>query len=325
MSDFGRAHPEHRIRKTELEKRVDMEDGNPGVDPEFTGALDPAVPEVYEHHMAIFREVAERYDIDGIEFDWRRWWHMISDPHKNHPILTQMVRDTRKMLDEIARRKTRDRLLLGVRVGPMLDGEFHAEEFPGASSYPDSWWAGTTPEFRQKEFPDAICPGPNKSCRDLGLDVETWIEEGLVDYVCPSLFIPTLPGVPRTAEFAAIAKNRNVGIYPTVMPEPAWATEEISIVDMSLTEIRKMMQRHRDEMCNAALMCYAEGADGISTFNWGGHSLYSSRARRRGISARELALTKTAIFVHQLLGSAEALRECLKREPEVTLDCQWSS
>ncbi len=80
LSDLGRAHPEWRIPET--------------------SALDPAVPEVYEHRMKIFREVLENYDIDGIQFNWRRWYHMISDPLKNHPILTRMVRETRQLLDE---------------------------------------------------------------------------------------------------------------------------------------------------------------------------------------------------------------------------------
>ena len=46
LSDFGRAHKEWAI---------------PGAN-----CLDPAIPEVYQHRMAIFREVAENYDIDGI-------------------------------------------------------------------------------------------------------------------------------------------------------------------------------------------------------------------------------------------------------------------
>ncbi len=39
------------------------------------------------------------YDIDGIEFDFRRWFFMISELLKNHTILTRLVRDSRKMLD----------------------------------------------------------------------------------------------------------------------------------------------------------------------------------------------------------------------------------
>jgi len=33
----------------------------------------------------------------------------------------------------------------------------------------------------------------NASCRDLGLDVNTWIAEGLMDALCPSLFLDGLP------------------------------------------------------------------------------------------------------------------------------------
>ena len=68
LSDFGRAHKDWAI---------------PGAN-----CLDPAIPEVYEHRMAIFREVAENYDIDGIEFDFRRWINMVSEPLKNHTVLT---------------------------------------------------------------------------------------------------------------------------------------------------------------------------------------------------------------------------------------------
>ena len=79
-------------------------------------ALDPVHPEVYAHRMAIFTEVANEYDIDGIVFNFiRQAFQLISDPHNNHPVLTRMVADTRKMLDEVAKKKGRKRLLLGVQ------------------------------------------------------------------------------------------------------------------------------------------------------------------------------------------------------------------
>jgi hypothetical protein len=55
MSDFERAHPEWRIPLTEAES------GDP--ESRWAGALDPAIPQVYAHRMAIFREVAEQYDL----------------------------------------------------------------------------------------------------------------------------------------------------------------------------------------------------------------------------------------------------------------------
>ena len=217
----------------------------------------------------MFGEAANKYDIDGIEFDWRRWTHMISDPHKNHPILTRMVRDARKMLDQAAEKKGRNHLLLGVRVGPMLEGEYVPEEFPGGADHPESWWATTSPESRAKEFPDAVCPYPDKSCRDLGLDVRTWIAEGLVDYVCPTLFWPRWPGLPRTSEFAALARGTEVGIYPTLFALPPWLEKEWGAVKSLIDpDDLPRLRRYRQEFCSLARRLYDEGADGISAFNW---------------------------------------------------------
>ena len=230
LSDFERAHPEWRI---------------PGA-----GCLDPAIPEVYAHRMAIFREVAERYDIDGIELDFRRWYHMVSDPLKNHTVLTRMVRETRRMLDEVARMKGRRKLILGARVGPSLDID------PSPFVYPGSYYP--------------VKP-VNASCRELGLDVRTWISDRLVDYLCPTLFLDGLPGQPKTREFADLAKGTQVGIYPTLW---SWCYWEHGITERTITLETKDEQAlalYKDDLCTAALRMYEDGADGISTFNWFSH------------------------------------------------------
>ena len=47
--------------------------------PEFRcsprGGLNFAIAEVREHHLALIREVLERYDVDGVELDWMRFCH----------------------------------------------------------------------------------------------------------------------------------------------------------------------------------------------------------------------------------------------------------
>ena len=230
LSDFERAHPEWKI---------------PGAN-----CLDPAVAQVYEHRMSIFREVAERCDIDGIEFDFRRWYHMVSDPLKNHPVLTRMVRETRQMLGDVARRKRRKKLLLGARVGPSLDSEPSPFLFPGIY-YPEK--------------------PTNASCKELGLDVKTWVAEGLVDYLCPTLFCPSLPGLPLTREFVALAKGTAVGIYPTLFSPASWmhgvCERTVSLSDKD----QRPLALYKDDLCGAALRIYERGADGISTFNWYSH------------------------------------------------------
>ena len=269
LYDFGRQHKNLRITGT--------------------NCLDPAHPEVFKHRMEIFTEMANEYDIDGIEFDFKRWYHMISDPHKNYPILTRMVAETRQMLDEVAKRKGRERLLLGVRVGASLETPPDKTKFPGISHV-----------------------NANPSCKDQGTDVSTWIKNGDVDYVCPSLFWPRLPGLPLTKEFVELAKGTQVGIYPTVFPLPAWAEDEANPVEDS-EEIRC---RHRDEIVKAALQCYEYGADGISTFNWnrddpeaniGQKIAYSTHYGRRCIG-----YVKVLRVINPKLGSPQALREYLR-------------
>ncbi len=226
MSDFGREHKHLRI---------------PGAH-----CLDPAHPEVYAHRMAIFREVAENYDVDGIEFDFRRWTHLVSNPLENHPVLTRMVRDTRAMLDKVAAHPGRKRLILGVRVGPSLD----------------------TPEAVAK-YPGAVSPGANPSCQELGLDVNTWLGENLVDYICPTLFWPRWPGHPYTKEFVALARGKNIGIYPTLFPLPGWLGDENSPDKGPIAPgDTKKIQRYKEGFCKISLQMYEDGADGISTFNW---------------------------------------------------------
>lgn len=261
LYDFGREHKDLRI---------------PGAH-----CLDPVHPEVYSHRMAIFREVAENYDIDGIEFDFRRWCHMVSNPAENHTVLTRMVRDTRAMLDEVAARKGRRRLLLGARVAPTIAG----------------------PSFGRSDM----------SCQDLGLDVETWIRDALVDYLCPSFFWGRNPNDnPQTAEFAKLAANTDVGIYPTVFPRSKWQDENAEAERIGLDE-PDAMRRFRDELIQAALHAYTAGADGISTFNWVPHH-QPGMTRKNLRESWGLGAAKVQMLVHPLFGDPDALRSCLKAD-----------
>ena len=253
LSDFGRAHPEWRIpltaeerqeRRSPVAARVDTRprDYEWEQEHEFTGVLDPAQPGVYEHRMRLFAEVAREFDVDGIELDFRRWWHMVSRPLANHPVLTRMLRDTRTMLDQVAARERRPKMILGARVGPSL------ADPPGTS------YAGG----------DART---DRSCRALGLDVATWVQEGLVDYLCPSLFWPRWPGLPKTAEFVELAGSSRTGVYPTLFPLPAWLQDGPDKGPIPLAESRQVT-RYKNELVDLALALHGAGASGISTFNW---------------------------------------------------------
>lgn len=236
LSDFGRQHKHMLIRGA--------------------NCLDPAYPEVYAHRMAIFREVAENYDIDGIEFDFKRWWHMISDPHKNYQILTRMVAETRQMLDEVAKKKGRKKLILGARVSFSIAGQMD---------------------------PNAGTPDVDFNCVDLGLDVATWVKQGYVDYLCPSYFHGRdLPCLPNVKDFVELTHGTGVGVYPTTFGRPKWPDKE-KHPDNSAS-----WQRHRDELCQAVLMMYEAGADGISTFNMGPHQYPPIGKSERGWGKKTL-------------------------------------
>ena len=108
-------------------------------------ALNYAQEEVREFLFAIVEEAANRFDVDGIEFNFTRMPDCFprGQAEESHEHMTRFVRKIRRMLDETGRRKGR-KLEFGVRVLQHVEG-----------------------------------------CRKMGLDVARWISEELIDYVAP--------------------------------------------------------------------------------------------------------------------------------------------
>ena len=108
-------------------------------------ALDYSVAGVRDWLFSIMQEVANRFDIDGIEFNFTRLPECFpkAKAEQCHAIMTGFVRRVRAMLDETGEKKGRQ-LLLGVRVLQHLEG-----------------------------------------CKKMGFDVPTWIKERLIDYIVP--------------------------------------------------------------------------------------------------------------------------------------------
>ena len=143
------------------------------------GSMNYAHKEVRQAMLTFVEEVLDRYDVDGIEFDYMRHCHVYEPGQgsKNAHLLTEFTRKARKMLDDAGRRRGRGRLILGVRVPQRL-----------------------------------------KECEYLGFDVATWIKEGLVDYVTPSDFLYTDVNA-RTEDFVKLAKGTDCKIYPANHPD----------------------------------------------------------------------------------------------------------
>jgi len=149
---------------------------------EFPGALDYKYPYVRDAHLAFVEEALSRYDVDGLEYDWPRWFHVFkaSEAAGNAQLLTDFMRRTRQLLDAAAQKRGRGRLPLGVRIAQTMD-----------------------------------------ECVNLGYDVAAWVKEGLVDYICPSDFFFT-DFNSRTEDFVTLAEGTDCKVYPSIHPGVSW-------------------------------------------------------------------------------------------------------
>ncbi len=102
-----------------------------------------AVPEVRQYKLTVLREVAERYDLDGLSLDFGRHPPFLptGQQWEQRDSLTDFVRQVRVMLQEVAKKRGRS-FLLSVRV---------ADSVPG--------------------------------CHFDGIDLETWVRQDLVDII----------------------------------------------------------------------------------------------------------------------------------------------
>jgi len=183
----------------------------------FGGAWDYAFDGVRQAMLDFTKEVLDGYEVDGIQYDYMRWCHMFKsgEGKKNAHLLTDFTRKTRKLLDDAAKRRGSERLLLGVRV-PQIIGE----------------------------------------CEHLGFDLETWIKEGLVDYVVPSDFMHIDTNM-KTEDFVKLTEGTDCKVYPALHNRISMDKPNEHYRLMNLANFRAAAQNF-----------YAFGADGISPYNY---------------------------------------------------------
>ena len=169
-SKFWLDHPELRRKPGKLEGGA--------YDPEL--AYDFTHREVRDHALALVREMLEKWDVDGFEFDWLRFPHHVNDEAELNrtgcAALTDFMRGAKGIVDEFSRKRGK-RILVCVRVAAM---------------------------------PEAAI--------GLGTDAVAWAKEGLVDWVAPCNFFSTadflLPYPEWKASLAAAnPKVRLVGAF----------------------------------------------------------------------------------------------------------------
>ncbi len=127
-------HPEWRIVKQDGQK--DM-------------LLDYSYSQVREMKLAYLRELAENYDLDGLQLNWMRWCRHFTAAKQREkaPTITDFLRDVRHLLDDVGKKKGK-RLLLVHQVAAELEENL-----------------------------------------DIGCDVATWVEAGLADALQPMDFL----------------------------------------------------------------------------------------------------------------------------------------
>jgi len=110
--------------------------------------LDYEQPEVREHQMKLVREVCSRYDLDGLELDFERFWLYFRAGHEHGgaKLMTAFLEETRQVTEDAAKRLGHP-VKLAVRV-------------------PSSPWIA----------------------RRHGLDAVAWAKAGLVDLITASPF-----------------------------------------------------------------------------------------------------------------------------------------
>ena len=179
---------------------------------EFPGGQDFSFEPVRDYVFSVASEVVERFDVDGLLFNYIRHGHCFpTDVARNrHPIMTEFLRRVRAVLDQ--RRKN---LTLGVMVPQRLE-----------------------------------------ECYNLGFDIPTWIQEGLIDYICPCDFHFADFNAPYE-EFGQLTRGSDCLMYPTLSPMLCRGDDTTLLTPENY---RALAQNF-----------YGAGADGVSVFNYQYH------------------------------------------------------
>ena len=183
---------------------------------EFPGGQDFSFSPVRDYVFSVADEVVSRFDVDGLLFNYIRHGHCFP---------TDVARDRQPVMTEFLR-----------RIREMLNQR------------------GT--QGRKTLTLGVMVPQRLEECHNLGFDIPTWIQEGLIDYICPCDFHYPDFNAPYE-EFSQLTRESNCLLYPTLHP---------TLCHGDATALL------RPENYRAlAQNFYGAGADGISIFNYQYH------------------------------------------------------
>ena len=180
-------------------------------------ALNFAFEPVRQEILAYMADFLGSYEVDGLELDYLRWCHMF-EPGEGQ--------QNAHLLTDFTRQARQ-----------LLDAAAHRRGY-------------------SRLVLGVRVPQTLEECDYLGFDVETWIKEGLVDYVVPSDFFYTDFNA-KTEDFVKLAEGTDCKIYPAIHPVICQGNEP-GIMDGASYRA-------------AAQNFYAFGADGVETYNYQYH------------------------------------------------------
>ena len=203
--------PDFKKKHRELLLWSEGDYGRPGdgtVEPHmYCTAVDYGQEEVRRREYDTIRDVCERYDVDGVELDYLRNPMYFRPNMEGRPVEDGHL----EMMTDLVRRVRETADEIGRRRGKPI-------------------------------LLSARVPNLLKSCRYIGLDVERWVKENLLDMLIPSIEFTPFTGDIR--EMAALAHGNRVPVYPCIGGGHGC-----------------------DGWAGATTNALAGGADGVATFN----------------------------------------------------------
>lgn len=180
-------------------------------------AIDYTQEPVRELAFRYVEEVCRNYDVDGVELDFFR-----------HPVFFRRAAMAGVACDDAERALMTD-LIRRIRVMTETEGLRRGRPFLLAVRLPDS------PEY----------------CHDIGLDLERWMAEGLIDICMPSGYF-RLNDWERSVE---LGHRYGLKVYPSM--------DESRVRDLAAKALRQTVQSYRGR----AAAAWQSGADGVYVFN----------------------------------------------------------
>ena len=231
-------------------------------------ALDYSFAAVREHRMGIMSEIITEYPVDGLELNFVRWAKHFprQQGREKAPIMTRYVGQIREMMDESGRHRENGKRLT---LGVRVPESLHA-----------CWLAG--------------------------VDIETWVKQGWIDFVVVSTWNNTDPQTP-VDEFARFTRPAGVDTIVTMGNMIGSFSAGVPLpLDRGVATSAEHARGYLSMLLNtaeargAAANFYTYGADSISFWNVGAHfgrAVTAAPEQRKRIAAWTQAVqTRQTVF-----------------------------